>query len=89
MLRNYEFNWYPTKDAKYGKSPVVRSNMVELTNPLGKTEIDAKMALAIFTKRFGNLNKNTIVSIKEFGEDGQIGEDIIPAEENSIIPSGK
>ena len=89
MKRTYEFNWYVTKDAKYGKTPITRKTMIELANPKGETSVDAKDALSLFTRGFGNLKQNTIVSIKEFGEDGQIGEDIIPSEENSIIPSGK
>lgn len=87
MLRNYEFTWYPTKDSKYGKEPNIRKNIVKLSEPIGITGVDAKAALNIFSKTFGNLNKNTIVCIKEFDENGQIGEDIVPAgDENAIIP---
>ena len=90
MVRNYEFTWYPTKESKYGKEPAVRTNMVKLSNAIGVTGIDAKTALNIFTKTFGNLNKNTIVTIKEFDENGQIGEDIVPAaDENAIVPVGR
>ena len=90
MIRNYEFTWHPTKESKYGKEPTIRVNMVKLSNAIGVTGIDAKTALNIFTKTFGNLNKNTIVTIKEFDENGQIGEDIVPAaDENAIVPVGR
>jgi hypothetical protein len=86
MVRNYEFTWYPTKEKKYG-IPVIRTNMIKLSHPIGKTAVDTKSAVEIFSKSFGNLNKNTIVTIREYDENGQIGEDITPAEgENAIIP---
>ena len=90
MKRSYSFEWYPTKDTKYGKTPIHRTCTILLSNPLGETEIDAKAALAIFMRSFGNLRKNTIVKIKEFGENGQIGEDIVPSDvEGAIIPERK
>ena len=90
MVRNYEFTWYPTKENKYKEVPAIRINMVKLSNAIGVTSIDAKAALNIFTKTFGNLNKNTIITIKEFDENGQIGEDIVPAaDENAIVPVGR
>lgn len=89
MKRTYEFEWYDNRDAKYG-TPTPRHNMVTLSKPTGKTEHDAKAALGIFMKSFGNLRKNTIVRIKEFGDNGQIGEDITPSDaENAIIPTGR
>jgi len=90
MKRSYDFSWYPTNDAKYGREPLVRHNMIMLSRPVGKTEVDTKAALGIFMQRFGSLKKNTIVAIKEFGENGQIGEDIVPStEENAIIPTAR
>lgn len=90
MKRSYSFEWYLTKDAKYGKTPLHRTTTILLSNPSGETEIDAKAALAIFMRTFGNLRKNTIVKIKEFGENGQIGEDIVPSDaEGAIIPERK
>lgn len=87
MKRNYDFAWYPTNDAKYGREPIVRHNMIMLSKPVGRTEVDTKAALDIFMQSFGSLKKNTIVAIKEFGENGQIGEDIVPStEENAIVP---
>lgn len=88
MTRTYIFEWYATRDAKYSE-PHHRINNIKLSHPCGHTDIDAKNALNLFMSSFGNLKKNTIVRIKEIGEDGQIGEDIVPSDENSIIPSGK
>ena len=86
MVRNYEITWHLTKEEKYGKV-IDRTNIIRLSRPTGKTEIDAKNAVDLFTRGFGNLKKNTIVCIKEFGENGQIGEDIVPSNtENAIIP---
>ena len=87
IIRKYVINWYANKDAKYG-DPIIRSSNIQLINPTGKTEFDSKAALGIFMKNYGGLHKNTVVSIKEFDENGQIGEDIVPSEDNSIIPSG-
>lgn len=90
MVRNYEIIWYVTKDAKYGNTPTFRTNRVSLSKPTGKTSVDAQAALGIFISTFGNLKKNTIVKIKEFDENGQLGEDITPsADENAIIPVRK
>ena len=90
MKRNYIFKWYKTKDAKYGE-PITRTTNINLTKPVGRTEIDTKAALQLFIQNFGNLNKNTIVSIKELdGNNQQIGEDIVPStEEDAIIPIGR
>lgn len=89
MKRTYNFEWYPTKDAKYGE-PIVRHSTILLNKPIGITSRDAKEALNIFMKANGNLKRNTIVKIKEFGENGQIGEDIVPMEgDNTIIPVAK
>ena len=87
MTRFYRFKWYPTKDGEI----VSRHTLIRLSNPTGKTEIDAKNALNLFTKSCGNLKRNTIIRIQELDEDGkQIGEDITPStEENAIIPSGR
>ena len=87
MERIYAINWYPTKD---GES-VSRTTMVKISKPTGKTDIDAKVAVGLFTKTCGNLKRNTIIKIQELDEDcKQIGEDIVPSiEENAIIPSGR
>ena len=89
MKRSYEFEWYETKEKNYGKEPIIRKHMVYLSKPVGKVEKDAKTAVGIFCKNFGNLHRNTIIRIKEFGDDGvQIGEDIIPSDaEDAIIPT--
>ena len=87
MQRIYAIDWYPTKDGVV----VSRRTMVKISNPTGKTEIDAKSAVELFTKSCGSLKRNTIIKIKELDENGeQIGEDITPSsEENAIIPSGR
>lgn len=51
------------------------------------TSVDAKMALQIFIRQNGNLNKVEVIKIREFNEHGQIGEDITPSDkEDAIIP---
>jgi len=85
MIRNYNIEWYPTKEGEKLK----RTTFIKLGKPTGKTEYDAKAALGIFTASFGNLKKNTIIRIKEMDENGQIGEDIIPTDNEAIIPIAK
>ena len=87
MERTYAINWYPTKDGEF----VSRTTMIKISNPTGKTDIDAKTAVGLFTKSCGNLKRNTIIKIQELDENGtQIGEDITPSiEENAIIPTGR
>lgn len=85
MIRNYNIEWYPTRDGIEFK----RQTFVRLSKPTGHTDIDAKAALNIFISQCGNLKKNTIIRIKEMDENGQIGEDIVPKEENAIIPIKK
>jgi len=91
MKRFYAIEWYPTKEKKYGGTPIMRTTVLTLTNPTGRVEFDAKNALNLFTKSCGNLKKNTVIKIKELDENGvQIGEDIVPtSDENSIIPVAK
>ena len=91
MKRLYTIEWYPTKEKKYCGTPVIRTTVLTLANPTGRVEFDAKNALALFTKSYGNLKKNTVIKIKELDENGvQIGEDIVPtSDENSIIPVAK
>jgi len=84
MTRYYIFKWKENK-----KNSVERENKITIAKPTGETSIDAKQALNLFTKGFGNLKKNSIISIKEFDENGQIGEDITPSAETSIIPERK
>ena len=85
MIRNYNITWYPTKDGKNFS----RQTFIRLSKPIGKTEHDAKAAVNIFTSQFGNLKKNTIVKIIEMDENGQIGEDIVPTDGSSIVPTGR
>ena len=85
MIRNYNIKWYPTKEGE----KLSRETFIQLSKPTGRTEIDAKAAVGIFTAQFGNLKKNTIVRIIEMDENGRIGEDIVPTDENAIIPVKK
>ena len=85
MIRNYNIEWYPTKDGIEFK----RSTFIRLSKPTGRTEYDAKAAVGIFTASHGNLKKNTIIKIIEMDENGQIGEDIVPTDGSSIIPEKK
>ncbi len=85
MIRNYNIEWYPTRDGEDFK----RETFVKLSKPTGKTSYDAKAALNIFTSQCGNLKKNTIVKIVEMDENGQIGEDIVPTEDSTIIPTAR
>jgi hypothetical protein len=88
MTRYYIFEWYE-KTTNWGKGYIIRHNRINIPNPTGKVEVDAKKAVEYFIRGFGNLKQNTILSIKEFDENGQIGEDIIPATENVIVPVKK
>ena len=88
MTRYYIFKWYE-KTTHWEKENIIRYNRINIPNPTGKVEIDAKKAVEYFIRGFGNLKQNTILSIKEFDENGQIGEDIIPAAENTIVPIKK
>ena len=86
MKRTFIFSWY--ENTRYGP-PIERKNtvLVPKTEDFG---YDAKQATEIFCKTFGNLKKNTIISIQETNEKGEaVGEPIVPTEENSIIPTKK
>lgn len=86
MIRNYNIEWYPTKE----RERIKRTTFIKLSKPTGKTEYDAKAALDIFIASCGNLKKNTIIKIIEMDENGQIGEDIVPVEgENAVVPTGR
>jgi hypothetical protein len=86
MLKNFSFKWY--KNEKY-REPMERVNSVTVSNAPADTAQAAKAATEIFIRHFGNLKQNTIISIQEYDENGPIGEPIIPADENSIIPTKK
>ncbi len=87
MTRYYLFNWYENKSGRFGV-PLTRTSKITLQAPTGKVEFDAQRAVGIFIKNFGSLKQNTICWIKEFDENGQIGEDIVPTED-AIIPVGR
>ena len=86
MIRNFSFKWY--KNEKYHK-PIERVNSIAVSNASADTAKAAKTAVEIFTKNFGNLKQNTIISIQEYNEDGPVGEPIIPSDETNIIPLKK
>ena len=86
MNRNFAFKWY--KNEKYNK-PLERTNSITVSNASPDTGLAAKTAVDIFTKTFGSLKYNTIVSIQEYNEEGPVGELITPAEDNSIVPLKK
>jgi hypothetical protein len=86
MKRNFAFKWYA--NTRYG-SPIERTNLV-LVSGTGDIGSDAKSATDVFCKTFGNLKKNTIVSIQELDEKGTaIGEPIIPSDEVVTVPVKK
>ena len=85
-MRTFEITWF-----KNEKNPIERKNRVLVTRPTGAIEKDAKYAVGLFSAEFGNLKRNTIISIAEIDADGnQIGDLITPVEgENSIVPTGR
>lgn len=84
MVRFYTIEWASKKNK------IKRIAHIDLSNPSGQVEIDARSALGIFIKTFGGLNKNDVFCIKEFDENGQIGEDIRPtSDESTLVPLGK
>jgi len=87
MIRSYEITWYALNDTRYGREPLIRTSNIKIGRPRGVTSVDAKTAVDLFCKEFGNLKRNAIVSIKELDENGeQIGENILPTEDNGMIP---
>ena len=83
--RYYVFEWYE----KNKRNKIVRHSAVRLSKFIGDTATDSKLALQIFMAQNGGLNKIEIIKIKEFNENGQIGEDITPSENTNIVPSGR
>lgn len=86
MVRNFSFKWY--KNEKYGKK-VLRTNSITVSNASSEVGEAAKAATDLFCKTFGNLKRNTIMSIQEYNEDGPVGEPIVPTDGSSIVPIGK
>lgn len=85
--RKFAIAWY--ENPKYG-NPIMRSNTVEVVNASPDIGAAAKAAVTMFSKSFGSLKKNTIVSIQEFDKDGRpVGEPIIPNDETEIVPTRK
>lgn len=90
MTRIYRIEWNENKAKNYGNQPLIKHTLITLSNPTGNTAVDAKAALNIFATSVSNLKKANIIRIQEMDENGQIGEDIVPAEtENAIVPTGR
>ena len=86
MIRRYKIKWYPKKRGNEAS----RTTWIQLSKPTGQVNRDAHAAVEIFVSSCGNLNKNEIICIQEFDENGQIGADIVPsAADNAIIPTGR
>ena len=86
MNRHFSFKWY--KNEKY-REPMERINSVTVTDAPTDTALAAKTAVALFTRNFGSLKANTIVSIQEYNENGPVGELIIPSDDTDIVPVKK
>ena len=83
-MRKFVFTWY--KNEKFG-TPIERKNTVAVRNK-GDIGATAKAATEVFTKNFGSLKYNTILSIQEIDADGvAVGEPITPQEDSSIVPT--
>lgn len=69
-MKNFIFTWH--KNERYGDA-IIRKNKIVCDNPQDAT--------AAFMRGFGNLKKNTIISIQEVDNNGNaIGEPITPME---------
>ena len=86
MVRKFSFKWY--KNEKF-REPVERVNSITVTDASSDTGVAAKAAVNLFTKSFGSLKYNTIISIQEYDENGPVGEPIVPMEDTSIVPLSK
>ena len=85
-MRKFIFTWY--ENVKYG-NPVERKNTISVINK-GDIGATAKAATEVFTRNFGSLKYNTILSIQEIDEKGNfVGEPIVPQEDSSIVPTGR
>jgi hypothetical protein len=84
--RNFAFTWHKNEKCI---EPIIRHNSITVSNASDDTAFAAKAATELFCKTFGNLKKNTIISIQEYNEKGPVGEPIIPTDNNSIVPLSK
>ena len=85
-MRKFIFTWY--ENVKYG-NPVERKNTISVINK-GDIGATAKAATEVFTRNFGSLKYNTIISIQEINENGNpVGEPITPVDDSSIVPTGR
>ena len=86
MRKFFAVRWYPTRD----RSKMERTTIMDFNSNTNDVSVNGKIAVDLFVKSCGNLKKNTIIWIKELDEEGnQIGEDITPAEDSSIIPESR
>ena len=82
-MKTFMFTWY--KNEKYGQ-PIERHSEIKV--PAGPDlGTSAHKATDVFCKAFGNLKKNTIVSIQEMVDGQPVGEPIVPQAENRIMPT--
>ena len=82
-MKTFMFTWY--KNERYGQ-PIERHSKIKVVAgpDLGTS---AKRATDVFCNTFGNLKKNTIISIQEMVDGKPVGEPIIPQEDTSIVPT--
>lgn len=70
---SFQFNWH-----KREKNPIERQNIVTVSRNISDIKNAAEAATEIFTKSFGSLKKNEIVSIYPLNKDGEpFGDPII------------
>lgn len=76
------------ENKKYNEiTRTTKISVIKSTKDIGE---DAKSALNIFIKSFGNLKKNDVFSIQEVDENGvSVGDPITPMEDTSIVPTKK
>lgn len=86
MNRQFSIKWH--KNEKY-REPMERTNSVTVTNASADIGMAAKAAVELFTKSFGSLKYNTIVSMQEYNDEGPVGEPIVPDADNNIVPMKK
>ena len=84
-MQTFVITWH--KNERYGKS-IERKTSIQVTSS-PDIGLSAKRATDIFCSTFGNLKRNTIISIQEMKDGEPYGEPIVPAEDTSIIPTKK
>lgn len=84
-MQTFVITWY--KNERYGK-PIERRTSIQVTSSadIGHS---AKRVVDIFCSTFGNLKRNTIISVQEMKNGEPYGEPIVPSDETSIVPTRK